>query len=58
MKKILITGATGFIGKQVLQNLLAKGVTLKVVVRNLKKRLSEDNHGGIQYIQSNDLYFI
>ena len=38
-KKFLITGATGFVGSQVLKNLLANNKDVYAVVRKTKKNL-------------------
>ena len=38
-KKILLTGATGFVGRHVLSNLLNKKAEVRVLVRKIKKSI-------------------
>jgi uncharacterized protein YbjT (DUF2867 family) len=37
MKKILVTGATGYVGGRLVRNLLEKGYQVRVFVRDTKK---------------------
>jgi len=55
-KKILITGATGFVGSQVLKNLLARNNDVYAVVRKTKKNLLKKNYPNLNLIATNDLF--
>src|SRR5579862_9110239 len=44
MKKVLLTGATGFIGKQLLNHLLMKQYSLRVLLRDANASILNDNH--------------
>lgn len=55
-KKILITGATGFVGSQVLKNLLARNKDVYAVVRKTKKNLLKKKYPNLNLIVTNDLF--
>lgn len=54
-QRMLLTGATGFVGRQILSALLKKGVRLRVVVRNgSESRLPQSS--AIEVIHTEDLF--
>jgi len=55
-KKILLTGASGFVGKQVFTKLLNKDVEVKVIVRKNKESFIRDKNLNVEVIQTNDLF--
>ena len=56
-KKILLTGATGFVGRQILNNLLDKNVILKVIIRGDKDIFLQDKKNlNIEVINTKDLF--
>jgi nucleoside-diphosphate-sugar epimerase len=55
-KKFLITGATGFVGSQVLKNLLANNKDVYAVVRKTKKNLLKKKYPNLNLIVTNDLF--
>lgn len=55
-KKILLTGASGFVGKQVFTKLLDKDVGVKVIVRKNKESFIRDKNLNVEVIQTNDLF--
>lgn len=53
MKRAVVTGATGFIGSWLVDELISHGVSVTVIVRNESKLLSEHrDNNGIRIIQS------
>jgi uncharacterized protein YbjT (DUF2867 family) len=51
--KVLLTGSTGYIGKRLLQDLLAQGHEVKCFVRNLERLMSSDQSmEGVQGIEA------
>ncbi len=55
-KKILITGATGFVGKHVVQALLNKGVDLRLVVRSDKAQLYQSISSAYEVVETEDVF--
>ncbi len=56
MKNILITGATGFVGHQVLSNLMKTKKKIYVITRNENDRFLRDNKSKIELIYTDDLF--
>ena len=52
----LLTGATGFVGRQVLQKLCERGVQTRVIVRQGKESLVSQSKNIEQIITTNDLF--
>ena len=50
MKKVLVTGSTGFIGNYVVQVLLAKGFNVVATSRNIQKANNKDWYNRVTYI--------
>lgn len=50
MKKVIVTGATGFLGKAVTEELVQAGVTVYAIVRDIKKASCFQNNPLIQVI--------
>lgn len=55
-KVILLTGATGFVGRQVLRALAAKGARVRVVVRKGRERDVEKNPALEKVVSSSDIF--
>ena len=55
-RRILITGATGFVGQQVVRCLAERGILLRLVVRAGKKAISALLASGCEIITSEDLF--
>lgn len=55
-KKILLTGATGFVGRHVLSNLLNSEVEVRVLVRKNKEKFIEEYISKIELITTEDLF--
>jgi nucleoside-diphosphate-sugar epimerase len=55
-KKILITGASGFVGSQVIKNLLANNKEVYAIVRKEKKNLLKKKYSNLNLIITNDLF--
>ncbi len=55
-KKFLITGAAGFVGSQVLKNLLATNKEVYAVVRKVKKNFLKKKYPNLNLITTNDLF--
>jgi nucleoside-diphosphate-sugar epimerase len=53
---VLLTGATGFVGRQVLQKLCERGVQTRVIVRQGKESLVSQSKNIEQIIITNDLF--
>jgi nucleoside-diphosphate-sugar epimerase len=56
IKKILITGATGFVGSQVLSSLNDKNVNLRAVVRKSKDNFLAEKNDKVEIIIIEDLF--
>ena len=56
MKKILITGGTGFVGRQVVRSLSKKYVEMTLVVRNGKENAVKDIASVKKIITSHDIF--
>lgn len=54
--KFLITGATGFVGRQVLSRLLEKKKEVRIIVRNDKKSFLDDINSKTEIVTTNDLF--
>ena len=55
-KKFLLTGSTGFVGSQVLKNLLEKKLEVRVVVRKNKEILLKEKNLKIEIVTTDDLF--
>lgn len=55
-RKFLLTGATGFVGRQVLRNLLKKQIAVRAIVRKNKEIFFKDKNPKIELITTNDLF--
>jgi len=55
-KKFLLTGATGFVGRQVLKNLLDRQFEVRVVVRKNKEIFLKEKNLKIEIITTDDLF--
>lgn len=53
---IALTGATGFVGRQILRALLAQGCDIRVLVRDPEKLIDEANKGLVEVAQTDDLF--
>jgi len=53
---ILLTGANGFVGKQVVRVLSEQGISLRLVVRSGKERLLEPGVENCQIVKTDDLF--
>lgn len=53
---VLLTGATGFVGRQVLRELCERGVQTRVIVRQGKESLVSQSQNIEQIITTNDLF--
>ena len=57
MKKVLLTGGTGFVGRKVFLNLLDKDVEIKVIVRKGKEDYFKKNESPrVELISTHDLF--
>lgn len=56
MKKILITGGTGFVGRQIVRSLSQKNVEITLVVRNGKEKAFENIASIKKVITSQDIF--
>lgn len=55
-KKFLLTGATGFVGRQIVSDLLDKDIKIRVIVRKGKKNFFKDKKKKIEVIITDDLF--
>jgi len=55
-QKILITGGTGFVGKQLVQELYRRDVMLRLIVRKGKKNQLPITQEKIEIVETNDLF--
>ena len=55
-KKFLLTGATGFVGRQILKNLLDKSYEVRVVIRKNKEIFFKEKNLKIEIITTDDLF--
>ena len=55
-KKFLLTGATGFVGRQVLLNLLNKKIEVRAIVRKGKENFFKDINLKVETVATDDLF--
>jgi len=55
-KTVLLTGATGFVGRHVITNLLDKNIKVRAIVRKGKKSFFKDKNFKIELIETDDLF--
>lgn len=55
-KKILITGSTGFVGRQVLSNLLKNKIKVRAIIRKARQNFFKDKYPKVELIITNDLF--
>ena len=53
-KTVLLTGATGFVGRHVISNLLDKNIKVRAIVRKGKKSFFKDKNFKIELIETDD----
>lgn len=53
---VTLTGATGFVGRKILRNLLERGCTVRVVVRDPASLHDMRTHGALEVVQTPDLF--
>ncbi len=53
---VTLTGATGFVGRQILRALLERGCNVRVIVRDSAKLIEELNNSRLTIIQTEDLF--
>lgn len=53
---VTLTGATGFVGRQILRNLLERGCSVRVLVRDPSRLPSVPAHGALKVVQTPDLF--
>ncbi|KUI10550.1 oxidoreductase [Mycolicibacterium acapulense] len=53
---VTLTGATGFVGGQVLSNLLERGCSVRVLVRDPSRLQDVSCHGGVELAHTHDLF--
>lgn len=56
MRTIVITGATGFVGRQVLRVLLGQGQLIRLIVRKGSRRLSTIDTSQVEIMETPDLF--
>ena len=55
-KTVLLTGATGFVGRHVITNLLDRNIKVRAIVRKGKKSFFKDKNFKIELIETDDLF--
>lgn len=55
-KKILVTGSTGFVGRQVISNLLNKNFEVRVILRKGKENFLNHKNSKIELVTTEDLF--
>jgi nucleoside-diphosphate-sugar epimerase len=55
IKKVLLTGASGFVGKQILRELCEKGLHVRIIVRDSSNNVFGSDHR-IEFITTKDLF--
>ena len=55
-ERILITGGTGFVGKQLVHELLKRNILLRLIIRKGKKSQLPIDHEKIEIVETNDLF--
>jgi nucleoside-diphosphate-sugar epimerase len=53
---VALTGATGFVGRQILAELLQRGYSVRVIVRDPQKLATPDNTSRLEIFETNDLF--
>jgi nucleoside-diphosphate-sugar epimerase len=53
---VTLTGATGFVGGQILRNLLERGCSVRVLVRDPSRLHGIPAHGALEIVQTPDLF--
>ena len=53
---ITLTGSTGFVGRQILRNLLERGCSVRVLVRDPSRLSAVRAHGKLEVVQTPDLF--
>ena len=53
-KKILITGSTGFVGRQVLSNLLKNKIKVRAIIRKARENFFKDKYPKVELIITNE----
>jgi nucleoside-diphosphate-sugar epimerase len=56
-KKFLVTGATGFVGRQVVRSLLSRGIQLRLVIRKGSQDLAQGFAESCELVKTEDLFF-
>jgi len=56
LRTFLLTGATGFVGKHILRELVARGASIRVLVRDQTRLLETANQKQIEVIEVPDLF--
>ena len=56
IKTVLVTGSTGFVGRQVINNLLDKQVKIRAIVRKGKETFFNDKSSKIEFVITKDLF--
>lgn len=55
-KKILVTGSTGFVGRQVVSNLLNKNIEVRAIVRKGKENFLNHKNSKIELVTTEDIF--
>lgn len=55
-KKFLVTGVTGFVGSQVLKNLISKKIEIRAIVRKGKNIIFKNKDLKVEVIETDDLF--